>query len=57
MNATTTTELVEGINNLWVNNLNNSTEFWFWIAGMVFGIFALALIGGGLKFLFKTMLK
>lgn len=49
--------LITAINNAWVANINSSTEFWFWLAGMIAGLFAIALILGGLRFLFTTIFK
>jgi len=49
--------LIEAINNVWVANINSSAEFWFWLAGTIAGVFAFALILGGLRFFFKTIFK
>jgi hypothetical protein len=57
MDATSSTELIEGINNAWVGNLNGSIEFWWWIGGAVLALFVLGLILGAMMSLAKLLLK
>lgn len=49
--------IIEAINNAWVANINSSAEFWFWLAGIIAGLFAIALILGGLRFFLTTIFK
>lgn len=57
MTASSTTEIIDGIYNVFAGTINDTREFWFFIGGIFATLFILGLIAGALFFLFKTIFK
>lgn len=50
-------DLINGVNNNFVNTVNSSWDFWIWIIGIGLFIWLVSLIGGAFIQFFKTIFQ
>lgn len=53
--ATSTTGIINSINDNFVNNINTSWDFWIWLLGIGIFIWLMGILGGGLLSFLKSI--